>query len=35
MIRASDGVVHLVYSWRQTYIKHVSFNETWIRQRVR
>ena len=35
MIRASDGVVHLVYSWHQTYIKHVSFNETWIRQRVR
>ena len=35
IIQASDGVVHLVYSWHHTHIKHVSFNETWIRQRVR
>jgi hypothetical protein len=35
LIRASDGVVHLVYSWHHTHIKHVSFNEAWIRQRAR
>jgi hypothetical protein len=35
IIQASDGVVHLVYSWHHTHVKHVSFNETWIRQRVR
>jgi hypothetical protein len=35
VIRASDGVVHLVYAWHHTHIKHVSFNEAWIRQRAR
>jgi predicted neuraminidase len=35
VIRASDGVIHLVYSWHHTHVKHVSFNEAWIRQRAR
>jgi predicted neuraminidase len=35
VIRASDGVVHLVYSWHHTHVKHVSFNEAWIRHLAR
>jgi predicted neuraminidase len=35
VIQASDGVLHLVYSWHHTHVKHVSFNEAWIRQRAR
>lgn len=35
VVRASDGVVHLVYSWHHTHIKHVSFNEAWIGHRAR
>jgi predicted neuraminidase len=25
---------HLVYSWNNTFIKHVSFNEAWLAERL-
>lgn len=31
VIQSSDGIVHVVYVWRVTRVKHVSFNEAWIR----
>lgn len=30
MIRTDDGYFHLVYSWNNTLIKHVFFNEAWL-----
>jgi predicted neuraminidase len=30
MIRASDGMIHLVYSWKMQRIRHVVFNEAWL-----
>lgn len=32
--RSSDGIYHLVYSWNNTFIKHVSFNEAWLAERL-
>ncbi len=31
VIRTSDGDFHVLYSWRRTAIKHVSFNRAWLR----
>ncbi|MCU1759760.1 exo-alpha-sialidase [Pseudomonas sp. 14P_8.1_Bac3] len=28
--RSLDGMYHLVYSWNNTFIKHVSFNDAWL-----
>lgn len=33
-IRSPEGLYHLVYSWNNTFIKHVSFNEAWLRERL-
>lgn len=33
MIRARDGRLHLVYSWQMKRIRHVTFNEAWLRAR--
>jgi predicted neuraminidase len=30
LIRTSDGYFHLVYSWHNTLIKHVRFNQAWL-----
>ncbi|MCW8193870.1 exo-alpha-sialidase [Proteobacteria bacterium 005FR1] len=30
MIRTRDGYFHLVYSWHNTLIKHVVFNQAWL-----
>lgn len=30
MIRARDGTIHLVYTWKRRRIRHVWFNEAWI-----
>lgn len=30
MISAADGAFHLVYSWNNSFIKHVSFNADWL-----
>ena len=30
LIRANDGNFHLVYTWNQTFIKHVEFNQAWL-----
>ncbi|KAB0496301.1 sialidase family protein [Pseudomonas vancouverensis] len=32
--RGPDGLYHLVYSWNNTFIKHVSFNEAWLAERL-
>ena len=34
-IQASDGMIHVLYVWQLTHVKHVSFNEAWIRERTR
>ncbi|WP_095143665.1 exo-alpha-sialidase [Pseudomonas sp. Irchel s3b6] len=33
-IRSPDGLYHLVYSWNNTFIKHVTFNEAWLAERT-
>ncbi|MNO82190.1 hypothetical protein D3C76_734530 [compost metagenome] len=32
--RSTDGRYHLVYSWNNIFIKHVSFNDAWLRQHL-
>jgi hypothetical protein len=34
-IRSPDGMYHLVYSWNNTFIKHVSFNDAWLSERLK
>ena len=31
VVQSSDGIVHVAYVWRLAHVKHVSFNEAWIR----
>jgi predicted neuraminidase len=33
-VRSPDGMYHLVYSWNNTFIKHVSFNDAWLEGRL-
>lgn len=33
LMRSSDGLIHMAYTWRSKAIKMVSFNEAWIRSR--
>lgn len=33
-IRSPDGMYHLVYSWNNTFIKHVTFNDAWLSERA-
>jgi len=33
-IRSADGLYHLVYSWNNTFIKHVSFNDAWLMEQL-
>jgi predicted neuraminidase len=33
-IRGSNGFYHVVYSWNNTFIKHVSFNDAWLEERL-
>lgn len=33
-IKSSDGLYHLVYSWNNTFIKHVSFNDAWLKEQL-
>lgn len=35
MIRGQKGMIHLVYTWKRKRIKHLSFNEAWVRQRLK
>lgn len=35
MIRAHDGLVHLVYSWQMQKVRHVCFNEAWVLKQLR
>ncbi len=35
MIRGRKGVIHLVYTWLRKRIKHVEFNEAWIREQMK
>ncbi|MHC8314618.1 sialidase family protein [Pseudomonas sp. LB3P31] len=34
-IRSPDGLYHLVYSWNNTFIKHITFNEAWLSERLK
>lgn len=34
MLRASDGKIHLVYTWQRKRIKHLVFNEAWIEKNL-
>ena len=31
IIQAADGLLHLTYTYRRTHIKHVTFDEAWLR----
>ena len=35
LLRGSDGRLHLVYSWRQQHIRHVTFSEAWLTEDCR
>ena len=32
LIKATDGTVHLVYTWNKAYIKHRAFSQEWLSQ---
>jgi predicted neuraminidase len=32
--RDKDGMFHLLYSWNLSHIKHVSFNEAWLNEKL-
>ena len=34
MIKARNGLIHLVYTWKRKRIKHVVFNEAWVDQKL-
>ncbi|MCU0289226.1 MAG: exo-alpha-sialidase [Acidobacteria bacterium] len=34
MLRTRDGLIHLVYTWQRKRIKHVTFNEAWIKENM-
>jgi predicted neuraminidase len=34
-IRSPDGMYHMVYSWNNTFIKHVTFNDAWLSERLK
>jgi predicted neuraminidase len=34
LIRTRQGDFHLVYTWNRTFIKHLWFNEAWLKQRL-
>ena len=33
-IKSTDGNYHLVYSWNNSFIKHISFNDAWLKERM-
>ena len=33
-IKSAEGLYHLVYSWNNTFIKHVSFNDAWLEEQL-
>lgn len=35
LARDGEGLIHLVYTWRRSRIKHVMFNEAWIESQLR
>lgn len=35
LIRAQAGDFHLVYTWNRSFIKHVTFTEAWLDQRLK
>lgn len=35
LIQASSGDFHLLYTWNRVFIKHLSFNQTWLEQNLK
>ena len=33
LVHTREGIFHLVYSWNNSFIKHVSFTEDWLESR--
>lgn len=33
-IKSTNGDYHLVYSWNNTFIKHIRFNDAWLEERL-
>lgn len=33
-IKSTDGLYHLLYSWNNTFIKHVIFNDAWLEDNI-
>jgi predicted neuraminidase len=31
LVQSGDGIVHMLYTWNRTHIKHVSFNRSWLK----
>jgi len=34
LIQSSDGMIHLVYSWKMRKVRHVAFNEAWVKRQL-
>ncbi len=34
LVHTQEGIFHLVYSWNNSFIKHVSFTEDWLESRL-
>lgn len=34
LIQARNGDIHLSYTWNRVFIKHVTFDQTWLRKRL-
>jgi len=34
-LQTADGMIHVAYVWRLRGVKHVTFNEAWLRERAR
>lgn len=35
LLQAKDSTIHLLYTWHTTHIKHLYFNQAWLRERTK